>query len=48
MPLAATEIRDKLSLDFTDTKSHRRTYPLWDMTRDWMPKRASVVKPEAV
>ena len=25
-----------------------KTYPLWDMTRDWMPKRASVVKPEAV
>jgi hypothetical protein len=23
-------------------------HPLWDMTRDWMPKRASVVKPEAV
>jgi hypothetical protein len=24
------------------------SYPLWDMTRDWMPKRASVAKPEAV
>src|SRR5215813_12981887 len=30
MPLAATEIRDKLSLEFADAKSHRSTDPLCD------------------
>src|SRR5919108_2886646 len=32
MPRAATDRRDKLSLGFADAKSHRRTYPLRDIS----------------